>query len=196
MAKEVWGVEGLGDCEEAGPEVLGRASAVSAYGGGQGGTKPWGWGLALWLATVSWTVGQPGVLLLSVSLGSLPWPWVLPETEVEPHKLGALLGHEMTRERLTLDWAPEPYQHALHSQHTGDKSRVCPQQSHHCWIAYKRTGRWHMWNKGSLFDLRINCRFQPVGSHLQFATVVKNSIKQKPSGAAVMSWIFSVSTHI
>lgn len=121
------------------------------------------------LARVSWTVGQLNVLLLSI-LGSRPWPWAPTEIEAEPQAL-CLLGHEV--------------------KHGQDLNRV-PKPSLHCWVNTQGTSRdtflagwlllhrlerngegWQVSDKGGFLTFLINFRFQPAGSHLLFATVLK-----------------------
>ena len=190
MAKEVWGW-GVRECDGAGPEGAWEGFACVRVEVGRRHVNPGAGGWPWWLATVSWTVGQPGVPLLSALALSAARArgWTTSLVPIRPW-------HD-TWERLTLDWAPKPCQHPLHHHTHWGQERACPWQGHHCWVAHKRMGRDGICETKAFLTFRINCRFQPVGSHLQFATVVKNSTKQKPSGgAAIMSWILSMSTHI
>lgn len=145
------GAEGLETVMEQGQRCLGRV-CMSACGGGQEACEPWGW----WLALVAgygvlncWAARCP----FAVSLGQSALALSAARDKGWATSLVPIGPWNDTWERLTLDWAPEPYQHALHHHNTlGTRAGTSPAGSPLLNSLQTNGEGWHMWNKG-FFDL-------------------------------------------
>lgn len=147
MAKEVWGW-GVRDCDGAGPEGAWEGFACVRVEVGRRHVNPgaggWPYGvLNCWAARCPFVVslGQSALALSAArdrgwTTSLVPFgPW-----------------HD-TWERLTLDWAPKPYQHPLHHHNTlGTRAGMTLAGSPLPSSLQTNGEGWRMWNKG-FFDL-------------------------------------------